>query len=366
LIGVLKSLERSLRRAFLAATDRPFTGEFVTTPRDAFGLGDAPRILLLRQDRIGDVLVSVPLMRALRRRYPQARIDMLFSRANYGARQAIAPYIDHAWRYDKTPASAVRLVAPVRAAHYDVVVNLTDNPSVSSQLVARWSGAPYRLGIRHERAGHYTHAVPLLDRGRVHIVERMAQLLLPFGIAPSEAPLDLEYALSEADRALARTRLALTDRPLRLGVNIAGSSRLRYWGNDNFIACIRWMRDFDPRFAIWVGGAPDYRADVEAIAAAAGVASLPALASFHEFAAVLHEFDLLLTPDTSVVHLAAAWKTPMVGLFRQSAEVMPWYPYRSPYRAALHAAGVPSIPVVDVEEALRSLVAEQFPGGAAT
>jgi len=115
-MSLLKSLERSLRRRFLAATDRPFTGDFVTTPRDAFHLGDAPRILLLRQDRIGDVLVSVPVIRALRQRYPHALIHMLFSAANYGVRHAVAPYVDHAWRYDKTPASAVRLVGAVRAA----------------------------------------------------------------------------------------------------------------------------------------------------------------------------------------------------------------------------------------------------------
>ena len=125
------------------------------------------------------------------------------------------------------------------------------------------------------------------------------------------------------------------------------------------------MQAFDPRFAIWVGGAPDYQADVEAIAGATGAASLPALASFHEFAAVLREFDMLLTPDTSVVHLAAAWKTPLVGLFRASPDVMPWYPYRSPYRAALHVGGVPKVPVVAVEEALRALVVERFPGGPA-
>jgi ADP-heptose:LPS heptosyltransferase len=114
-----------------------------------------------------------------------------------------------------------------------------------------------------------------------------------------------------------------------------------------------------------VGGAPDYQADVEAIAGATGAAPLPALASFHEFAAVLREFDMLLTPDTSVVHLAAAWKTPLVGLFRGSAEVMPWFPYHAPYRAALHVGGVPKIPVESVEEALRMLVAERFPGGGA-
>jgi ADP-heptose:LPS heptosyltransferase len=364
LIAPLKSLERSLRRKFLAVTDRPFTGVFVTTPRDAFGLSDAPRILLLRQDRIGDVLVSVPVIRALRRRYPRARIDMLFSRTNYGVRQAIAPYLDQAWRYDKTLASAVRVIRALRAARYDVVVDLMDNPSVSAQLATRWCGARYRLGIRHARAGHYTHAVPLLDRRRVHIVERMAQLLLPFGIDPAQAPLELEYQLSDADRELARSRLGPTDRPLRLAVNISASSRSRYWGRENFVACIRWMLDFDPRFAIAVGGAPAYRAEVEAIAAGSGAACMPPLASFHEVAAVLREFDLLLTPDTSVVHLAAAWKIPMVGLFPETPDLIPWYPYHSPYRA-VHAATVPDIPVVAVEEALRTLVAEQFPDGAA-
>src|SRR6266566_9771667 len=106
-MSALKTFERALRRGFLAATHRPFTGDFVTVPRDALALGSAPRILLLRQDRIGDVLVSVPVIRALRRQYPQAQIHMLFSRKNYGVRQAVQPYIDQAWCYDRTPVGAV-------------------------------------------------------------------------------------------------------------------------------------------------------------------------------------------------------------------------------------------------------------------
>jgi ADP-heptose:LPS heptosyltransferase len=64
------------------------------------------------------------------------------------------------------------------------------------------------------------------------------------------------------------------------------------------------------------------------------------------------------------VHLAAAWKIPMVGLFPETPDLVPWYPYHSSYRA-VHAATVPDIPVIAVEDALRSLVAEQFPDGAA-
>ncbi len=361
----LKPLEHYLRRRFLAATDRPFGGVFVTAPQDLLALGrggHAPRMLLLRQDRIGDVLVSVPVIRALRHHYPDARIDMLFSRTNFGVRQAVEPYIDRAWRYDKSPARALGLWWALRRARYDVVVDLMDNPSANSQLVARACGARHRVGIRHARAGYYTHAVPLLDQQRVHIVERIAQLLLPFGIDPAKVPLDLEYRLSDADRARARERLGPTDRPLRFGINISA----RYWGRDNFIECIRWMHGFDPRFAISVGGAPEDRAEVSRIAAATGVGIIPPLPSFHDFAAVIRECDLLLTPDTSVLHLGAAWKIPTVGLFHHPPGApLPWFPYRSPYRAVIHADGVPRIPTREVEEAIRSLVAERFPHGAA-
>ena len=359
-MNVFKPLERLLRRQFLAATDRPFAGDYVTSPRDALQLGATPRLLLLRQDRIGDVLVSVPLIRALRSKYPQAVIHMLFSRTNYGVRQAVLPWIDHAWRYDKTPASAIGLIRAFRRARYDVVVDLMDSPSTNSQLVAQWSRARARLGIRHERAGHYTVAVPLLDRERVHIVERLAQLLLPFGLDPAVVPLELEYRLTDAERARARARLAPTDRPRRLGVNISGSSLARFWGRDNFIALIKWFQETDSRFHVTVVGAPDYEPDLAAIAAATGAGRLPTL-EFHEFAAVVHEFDLLLTPDTAVLHLGAAWKIPQVDLFHQPPGApLPWYPYHSPYKALLHPDGVGHIPQGEVRAALRALVTEHF------
>ena len=359
----LKSLERAVRRGFLAATDRPFSGELVTTPRNALGLGETPRLLLLRQDRIGDVLVSVPVIRALRGRFPRATIHLLLSRANDGARPAVEHYLDRAWRYDKTPASMMRLIRGFRREGYDAVVDLMDNPSTGTQLVARWSGARARVGIRHERSGHYTHVVPLLNRQRTHIVERIAQLLLAFDIDPTRVPLDLEYRLSEADRAGVRARLGPRTRPLRLGVNISGSSKARYWGRDNFSTCIRWLQEADPRFAVWVGGAPAYEADVTAIARETGAGIIPPLPTFHDFAAVFSEMDLLLTPDTSVLHLGAAWKIPTVGLFHQPLGApLPWYPYGTPYRALLHADGVEHIALADVQEAIRSLVAERLSG----
>jgi len=357
-VSLLKSLELSVRRRFLDATHRPFAGDLVTTPRTAVVLGAKPRILLLRQDRIGDVLVSVPVIRALRQAYPGAQIDMLFSRTNYDVRGAVAPYVDHALCYYKTPVAAARLLVALRQGRYDAVVDLLDAPSANAQFVIEWSRARYRVGILHDRAGHYTHAVPLLTRGEVHVVERIAQLLLPFGIDPSQVPLDLEYQIDPAALTRARARLGPAERPIRLGVNISP----RYWGRENFIACIRWLRKWDPRFDIAVGGSPEQQGEVEAIVAATGVARIPEVDGFEDYAAMIHEFDLLLTPDTSTVHLAAAWKIPMVGLYHwRPGHPALWLPYRSPHRAVVSEEGFAAIPLDEVQQAFHALVAERFP-----
>jgi ADP-heptose:LPS heptosyltransferase len=367
-VTVFKPLERSLRRAFLAATRRPFRGDFVATPRNALPLGDPPRLLLLRHDRIGDVIVSIPVLRALRARLPGAEIHILLSRTNHGLEPALLPYVNRTWRYDKSLSSAIRILRSLRREHYDAVIDLSDNASASAELIARWAGARARVGINHSGSGVYTHAVPLLDRARIHIVERMAQLLLPFGIDPAAIPLDLEYPLSDEDRARARTSLARDGmsrrRPWRLVVNVSGGSPARYWGARNFIEFLNWFGTTDARFEIWIGGAPSYAKDIAAIAAATGAAIVPPVRGFHDYAAVIREFDLLLTPDTSVLHLGAAWKIPTIALFHQPPGApLPWFPYRSPYRAVLHADGVERIAVAAVQEATRSLLEERFPRG---
>jgi ADP-heptose:LPS heptosyltransferase len=272
------------------------------------------------------------------------------------------PWVDRLWRYDKTPRDAIRLLLGFRRAHYDAVVDLIDNPSVTSSLIVRGAGSRYAIGILKENASVYSHCVPLLDRSRVHIVERIAQLLLPFGIDPAAEPLDLAYPVTEAEAIAARSRLRPSAKTLRFGINISGSSPTKEWGMDNFVSFLRWLEQCYPELDPTVCGAPDQAAQVEAIVAATGAGSVGPLTSFHEFAAVVHEFDLLLTPDTSIVHLAAAWKTPTVALYHQwNPDVMPWYPYRTRHRALCDRDAVGRIPLAAVQEAFASLMTECFP-----
>ncbi|MFL5517015.1 MAG: glycosyltransferase family 9 protein, partial [Gemmatimonadales bacterium] len=168
----LKPVEHFVRRRLLRAGRRRFSGILATGPEDLLRLPAEPAILLMRQERIGDVLVGIPVLRALRQRYPAARIHLLVSRNNYAVRDAVRPFVDRVWRYDKTVGSAVALLRALRRERYDVVVDLVDNPSAISRVVIGWCGARRAVGLAHADAGYYSHAAPLLDQATVHPVER--------------------------------------------------------------------------------------------------------------------------------------------------------------------------------------------------
>jgi ADP-heptose:LPS heptosyltransferase len=359
-IAALKPMERRLRRLLLAGRGR-FTGQIITSPAAALPLGESPRVLFVRAERIGDVLVSVPVLRAVRGRHPRARLDLLVSTGNYGVRRAVAPWVNEVWCYQKRVAPTLALIRQLRRAHYDLVVDLSHDPSVTSRLAARWSGAPRTLGLLHEEPAFLTHAVRALPRGQVHVVRRLAELLLAFGVDPDAEDLRLEYPLTDADRELARARLPPLTRSYRLGVNVSARGPEKQWGRENFVAAVRDLLRLDPRFEAVVCGSAEDREQVERIALATGAAAVPPLVSFHEFATVINACDLLLTPDTCTVHLAAAWRIPMVGLFQAHPAMLPWTPYQSPHRAIVHPGALVEVPPARVVEAMADLIAERFP-----
>lgn len=311
---------------------------------------EATPLLLLRQDRIGDLLVSIPLLRILHTRFPTAPKELLLGANNWGARHVAQRYIQRVWRYDKHPLALARLLRQLRN-RYTIVIDLTDNPSVTSSLLLTLLRAPIRVGIAKGNDAAYTHVVPLLDRGRFHIVERIAQLLLPFGIQPEAPELFLEYPITAAERQWARQIVGDPTGSPRIGVNISASSASKYWGRNRWIAFLRELRRRYPEAEILLFASPSDAQEHSAIASATGVRAVPIMPSFHQFAVLLEQCDIIVTPDTAAVHLAAAWKRPCLGLYVwDQPTLLPWFPYGTLYEAAFTRA--PALSHLPVEAAL--------------
>jgi len=324
-----KRIEIGIRSAFNRLIGASGTPVRVTQPMNVVQ-GDRPKILFLRQDRIGDVLVASPIIKAVRERYPEATIDVLLSTNNISVQRSIAPFINSVLLYERSAGSLLSLTRRIRQTRYDVVVDLLDNASSTSGIVLARSNARCRVGIDKENAGAYTHVVPLLDRETHPIAERVAQLLMPFGIDPATADMRPVYEVTTEEQDLALHDLGSTAGAPRLGVILSGSMEYKRYGPERTIAVLKRIMPRYPQVQVVLFGLPSESADLERIAGETGALVAPPSTSFHHYATRLRVMDALWCPDTAAVHLAAAWNMPVCAMYVPDTEGRhPWLPYQT-------------------------------------
>lgn len=288
---------------------------------------DVSRVLLLRLERIGDLLMVLDAIRDARAYWPDATIDLAVGSWNAPIAALVAdvnhvhvmdvPWLAREGTGEPWP-SLVRRARAWQRRRYDVVINF--EPDIRTNLLAWLSGAARRIGYGsgggaalltnaspYEPARHVaTNARDLVARAaaRPPVSTPLERSVGPKLIPPADA----------VDRA--RTVLGTNRRPL-IGLHVAGGRESKQWHVDRFAAAARHLARAHNATVVLTGGPADRpfvdlarRAlhDVPFVDAS-GALDLPTLA------ALLSELDLFITSDTGPMHLAAAMGTPIVALF---------------------------------------------------
>ena len=286
------------------------------------------RILLVRQhNQLGDMLLGSPLLRAVRARAPQARIDFVSGPFNHEAVRR-SRHVNEVLLYDKErllrrPLDAKRFADRLRDADYDLaLVVSTVAFSHTSAWLAVISGARRRAGRPGPDGTGADVARDLFDwvlpppvAGRhqsgVHL-----DLGTPFGA--SDEDWHPEIDLDPADAAVGRSALAaavgLRGGGLRVLLHPGAGKVPNRWPAERFGEVARALRAVGHRVAVCAG--PTERALLSALDGGAG-AVLPRLPSLsvHALGAAFAECDLAIVNDTGVLHLAASAGTHVLGLF---------------------------------------------------
>jgi ADP-heptose:LPS heptosyltransferase len=333
----LKRSEYYIKKLFDKFLENSIIPILITKPEIQFNFETKPKILILRNDRIGDLLISIPTLRIIKNKFPDFEIDALISDKNIGAKRGFEPYISNLYIYRKNILFFIKLIIQLKKNRYDLVIDLFDNPSTTNALIMKLIKPSKTLGIRKKAAIKYTFEVLMLNRNQNHIVDRTAQLLLPFGINPKEENLTLEYNIKENELSEANNLLGGKTQKFRFGINLSGSSRDRYWGFANFKKLIAIIDKKYPYFEIVIFSTPEYKLDADNLTSCTNSKTAPLVNNFNIYAAMLSTCDILLTPDTSAVHLASAFKIPCasIGLYTWSGLEefgMPWIPYKTSNR----------------------------------
>ena len=316
-IASLKPIELFFRRLFLKLLQ--WVGGNRQT-RTAPSIPDSPSILVLRQDRLGDVLMSTFLLVALRNRYPDARIAILLGKNNVQARPLL-PFECETYVYKKNLVADMRMLRKIRRQQFDVAIDMTDKASVTSSLLLAKIKARINIGIAKENAVVYDITVPRPSQTEVHITERVAELLRPFAIDPSTVDKSPKLNL-KANTVVGRVGLNVSSRTADRSAPAAASAEiskgvLAMGFKEVIVFCAPHDRER--------GEATVREADDQRIRLAEPVRE------FKAFAEQIASCEYLITADTSVIQIAAAAKIPMVLMFKPMFDEHPWTPVGVPF-----------------------------------
>lgn len=305
------------------------------------------RIAVFRALYLGDLLVAVPALRALRARFPDAEITLIGLPWASAFVQRFSGYIDRLVVFpgypglkegDGSEEEQARFLREQQAYGYDLVIQMHGSGKTSNGLLKKLE-APISLGYYEgERPPYLQLAAPYPHDQ--HEIWRNLHLVALLGCTELD-PL-LEFPLFKADYTEAEMLLAelpgrqqATERrgPL-VGIHPGSRSPARRWPGEYFAAVAdRLAREWNARIVLT--GAADEQKTVQAVAACMHVPALnlAGRTSLGGLAALLSKFTLFISNDTGPAHMACAIGNASITLFGP-AEYYRWAPLdRSLHRA---------------------------------
>jgi ADP-heptose:LPS heptosyltransferase len=314
-------------RALVAAADRVLAlGAAVAQPFRRRRAPIAPRrILLLRLERIGDLLMVLPAIADVRALAPDAEIDLVVGSWNADLARSIDPVrrvqsLDAAWlAREGQGLSLLSLVRAARRWHgvrYDLAINF--EPDVRSNLLLAASGAAWTAGYRSGGGGALLDLAIDYDT-RAHTTDNAGRLVSTiFGRTPPVQDAPTLIVPSEAhDNA---SRLLVGARGPLIGVHVSGGREIKQWPAERFADVARRLVE-TLGATIVLSGSGDDRMLVDVVKRglpADNVIDVAGHLDLLTLAALIERLDLFVTGDTGPMHLAVAVSTPVVAVFGPS------------------------------------------------
>lgn len=294
------------------------------------------RILIVRMSALGDIVHALPVLAALRRAWPDARVDWIVDEA-YASILTLAEGLNERVIV-RASASArpstfgrgwgyVDAVRYLRSQHYDAALDLQG--LLKSAVWARMSGAARVIGfdrdhLREPMAGAF-YSETVVPRDATHVIQKNLSILSALNIP--EGPVELPLRADAG--AAAQAAIGAAGGPRRYAVLNPGAAwPNKRWPAERFgeLAAQLRARFGLPAMVTW---GPNERALADAVVNASGGAATPAPpTAIADLAAIMRDAALVVSGDTGPLHIAAAMGTPLVGLYGPTWPERngPWHP----------------------------------------
>ena len=278
------------------------------------------RVLIVRLDKIGDVLLSTPVIKAMREACPDSYIAFM---VRPYAKEILEdnPYLNEVIVYDKNGSQRgflknLSFIRSLRRKKFDIALIL--HPTTRTHLVVSSAGIPRRIGYNKKWGFLLTTRVPHTKQyGLKHEIDYALDILRYIGLEPKDKALYMPVnnrSEHKIDALFKESGISKNDRCI--AVNPGASCASKRWSADRFAKVAnRLIEKCGAKIVVLAGEADKRFGDKVASLLEKNCVNLSGRTSVADVASVLRRVSLFVSNDSGPVHIACAVGTPVIAIF---------------------------------------------------
>lgn len=330
------------------------------------------RVLILRYDAIGDMVVTTPFWRILKQQAPHITIGVACSLRNRAVLQA-DPDVDEVYDFSVADTKHIlRSLKTTRNKNWDVCIQTVYLKKTKGAIVSRLAAPGSATAtLVYDKVERYKKLFSIVaesphyksDGTRIHMVDHLkVQFETVFDYVPSYEEWHPSLVIDSTKRVAVERRLADLHRTLGTSrvvlLNTEAQTPYKEWGYANTLGLAKEMESKYPDCVLVLLASPNTSASLteflQSIERPPRMVYFPT-SDIQEVMALVRNSDLIISPDTSIIHIATAEHKHTIAVFLKPNE---WVPYHVPYRVVSPTAEGPvsTVEVHRVFEAMGELL----------
>ena len=277
----------------------------------------AKSILFLRYDgKIGDMVINTLMFREIQKRYPEVKIGVV----SRGAATDIIkfnPHIKAIYNYKKGKES--ELAKEIAKENYDVLVDFSEMLRVNQMKFINFCKAKINIGL--DKDGWNLFDLSYKKDSRKHITDMYKNVLGVLGIENPDLSYEIHTGIVVKDEIKRRLRELGNPESFTI-LNPYAASKHRSFNVEKTLEISSKVLKNTKGMLLFIGE-PSKKQEIEEIIGALGDrerVKYPTLSGILEVVELIKHADYVITPDTSIVHIAAAFKKPMTAVYRADSK----------------------------------------------
>jgi ADP-heptose:LPS heptosyltransferase len=274
-----------------------------------------PKFIIIFPGTLGDLILATPMFSAIKEKFPDSEITLISGNSNYTVVKD-NPKIDKIHKLNKQPLKLLSLIRKLRTQKFDYHIDPKDHKSRESQILAWITNADTKIGYNIPgKAEVFDLLIPNVeDNKELHFIQKCFRPLkyLDIELPEEYIPRPELYTNPDSEKYL---KGFFEENMVKdyIVVNISASNEYKMYDNKKWVKIIDYLRRNG--FDVVLSFAPSEKEKAKSLKEHVKKLKLFKSRSFKDTIALIKNTKLLITPDTSLVHVSSAFNIPMIGLY---------------------------------------------------